>query len=158
MRKRAKNWTFGSGYVSDEEKSWYVSHEPAVDRWLTELEAAGDEWWVSAEHAARCLVSHRIYETLFVGQPLDWQQFDVASFLFEDLWNGGTVGIFGSVPIFFDHLVEAFRRFILAGLVNEVDGARWLLELVDARDDFLRCFDEATGEPEALLIARRRCA
>jgi len=152
MHTRRDHWTLGPRHLfSETQKEWYARHQPTVDRWLTELEDAGDPWWVSAEHAARCLVSNR---EMNVAEPT-WDGFDLGEFLFSDLWEGGTVGYYGSVPIFFDHLVEAMRRFVADGLVEAEAGRTWVAQMLDARDDFIRCYDDATPSAESNAIARR---
>lgn len=152
MQTRSDGWTFGpANPFSEDQRQWYARHLPTVDRWLTELEDAGDPWWVSAEHAASCLVSNR---EMNVAEPT-WDGFDVGEFLFLDLWEGGTVGSFGSVPIFFDHLVEALRRFTADGIVEAEAGRAWIAQMLDAREDFIRCYDEATPSAESRAIARR---
>ena len=152
MHLRPETWTFGPiHHFSDEHQEWWARHAPTVDRWLTELEGADDPWWPSAAHAAHCLVSNR---EMNVAEPT-WDGFDVGEFLFDDLWNGGTHGMFGSSPIFFDHCVEALRRFAADGLIERDAAETWLAQLTDARPDFVRCFDEKTDELESLAIAAK---
>ena len=155
MHVREKDWSFGSRSASAAVRAWWASHEPAVDEWLSEMEQAGDEWWQSAEHAAHCLVSYREHVAELRGGEPSWEDLDVGDFLFHDLWEGGTVGMFGSAPIFFDHLVEAMRRFGRAGVVEKERADRWVAEMEAARDDFVRCYDEETPEEESIAIAGR---
>jgi len=121
-----------------------------VDRWLTELEGAGDPWAQSAEHAAACLVARSEFD-----DDYGWDGFSVSTFLFRDLWEGGTSGAFGSRARFFDQLLEALQRFASDGLVDPAMAAAWVAEMREARADFLRCFDEATPERESMAIAGR---
>ena len=154
MYTRKDDWRFGcSGSSMAWAAEWYGRHEPVVDRWLHELEAAQDPSWPAAEHAAFCLVHHRASET--DGRP-DWEAFDVTGFLFQDLPEGGTVGLQGPVEEFFDHLVEIFRRFVEADLVDAERGEEWLAELTEAREDFLVLFDEERPWEEREAIWLRR--
>lgn len=147
---RKDGWSLGPpNFFSEKDAAWWKRHEPTVDRWLTEMEAASDPWCQAAEHAAYCLVASREFD-------LTWDGFSVSSFLFGDLSEGGTVGFFGSAEKFFDHLVETLRRFAFDGLVEAAEAERWLSEMADARRDFLRYYDAATPESEAMAIARRR--
>src|SRR5690606_3173957 len=151
MPRRRADWSFGPRRpFSEESAAQWKRYEPTVDKWLTEMEAAGDPRWQSAEHAAQCLVA----DVVDFGKS--WGERSVAEFLFSDLWEGGTVGFFGSHEILFDQLVEAMRRFVSDGLVDARAGKRWLRELADMRGDFLRCYDPETSEEAALAIARRR--
>lgn len=125
--------------VSDEENAFWDLHEPAVRAWVEEMRAAGNDWWQSAEHAAYCLASNRQF-AWYGGAKLDWSAFDVEEFLFHDLHEGGTVGFYGSVPIFFDQLVEAFERFIAAGIIDSDNGAKWLAQLRGSRSRFLKYY------------------
>ncbi len=132
VRRRPQGWNFGSGLMdSDEEKQWWKRHEPTVDKWLTELEEAGDPWNQSAEHAAYCLVSSRWMEWT-------WEGFSVQSFLYQDLLEGGTVGFFGSSEKFYDQTVEALQRFVNDGIIEKPVGEKWIAELVASREGFLR--------------------
>lgn len=140
MDTRSEGWTFGSS-CAETQGEWWARHTPTVDRWLTELEDAGDPWWRSAEHAAFCLVSYPEYES----HPPRWDCFDVGRFLFRDLSEGGTVGFFGSVAIFFDQLVEALRRFEADGLLGAAAPGAWVAQMLAARDDFLAYYDEHTS-------------
>lgn len=150
--RRKAGWRFGPPKpFSEQDAAWWKRHEPTVDRWLTAMEESGDPWWQAAEHAADCLVASRDFDRT-------WDGFSVSSFFFGYLWEGGTVGLFGSVEKFFDHLVEALERFVTDGVVAATVGERWLAEMRAARTDFLRCFDEATSESEATAIARRHHA
>ncbi|RLB53365.1 MAG: hypothetical protein DRJ42_12145 [Deltaproteobacteria bacterium] len=150
---RPKDWSFGPlHFYNPKERDWYARHTPTVERWLTEFEEAGDPWWQSAEHAASCLVSSTVFVTQ--GRP-SWDAFNVPDFLFSELWEGGTVGFFGSVPIFFDQLMEALRRFAADGLVDAAVAADWLTEMKSAREDFIRCYDDETSELAATEISRR---
>ncbi|MBW2462481.1 MAG: hypothetical protein JRH11_12605 [Deltaproteobacteria bacterium] len=88
------------------------------------------------------------------GRPT-WEAFDVPDFLFSELWEGGTVGFFGSVPIFFDQMMEALRRFAADGLVDATAAEGWLAVMSDARKDFIECYDEETSERSAAKISRR---
>jgi hypothetical protein len=149
MVRRTDEWCFGPpNHFSEKVAAWFKRHEPTVDRWLKEMEKAGDPWWQSAEHAAYCLVASREWD-------LTWDGFSVPIFLFRDQWEGGTVAIFGSVEKFFGQTVEALQRFVADGLVEASVGERWLAEMRDAREDFLRCYDPATPESESMAIARR---
>jgi len=151
VQKRSEDWCLGPrNPYTPEEAEWWARHTPTVDRWLTEMEEAGDEWWPSAAHAAFCLLSCRTDDDL--GES--WDYFDVDRFLFQELWSGGTVGIHGSVPIFFEHLVEALRRFIADGLVDAERGEPWLARMQAAGDDFMRCYSEETSERDAMEIAK----
>jgi len=126
-------------YESVEQKLFWEMHEPVVRAWITEMRARGDPWWQSAQHAADCLVSHREFEGEQTGE-LHWREFDVDNFLFHDLHEGGTVGFFGSVPIFFDQLVEAFERFLAAGIIDKELGTPWLGQLRASRARFLNYY------------------
>ena len=107
-----------------------------------------------AEHAAHCLLASR--DEMSCGKnAYRWEGFCVGTFLFRELSEGGTVGIFGSVEKFLDQLVETLERFAAAGLISEGDGCRWVAEMRAARCDFLRYYDAATSEDEAIAIARR---
>ncbi len=153
MDRRPSDWVFGPiHHHSETTARWYTRHTSTVDRWLSELEAADDPWLQSAEHAAFCLVSCSEFETQ--GRPT-WDVFDVGDFLFSDLWEGGTVGMVGPVDVFFDHLVEGLRRFVVDGLIEEERGAAWLAQMRARRDDFLRCYSEETSGEESRAIARR---
>ena len=147
--QRRESWCFGPpNPFSEEEAAWWRRHQPTIDRWLSSMEEADDPWWQAAEHAAFCLVSSR--EGVYT-----WDGFSVSRFLFEDLWEGGTVGFFGSTEKFFDHLVEALQRFVSDAVVEASAGERWIAQMQEAREDFLRCFDEATPGNEAAAIAAR---
>lgn len=150
---RPEDWSFGPFHCfNPKERDWYARHAPTVERWLTEFEEARDPWWQSAEHAASCLVMATVTET--TDEP-SWDVFDVRDFLFSDLWEGGTVGFFGSVPIFFDQLMEALRRFAADGLVDAALAEGWLAVMSDAREDFIHCYDEETSERSSIEISRR---
>lgn len=143
MHVRTSDWTFGPLHpYSEEQAAWWRMHEPIVDEWLREMEAAGDPWWQSAQHAAYCLVSYHEFRAEMEGGAPSWDRFDVADFLFHDLAEGGTVAMFGSVAIFFDQLVEAFRRFAEAGLIDADKARTWLAELEPAREEFIRHYDD----------------
>lgn len=147
---RGANWTFGPpNPFSDEEAAWWKRHEPTIDRWLTSMEEADDPWSRAAEHAASCLVANR-------EDTYSWDGFSVSSFLFEDLWEGGTVGFFGSADRFFDDLVEALRHFVADAVIDASLGERWIEEMLAAREDFVHCYDEATPQAEAIAIVQRR--
>ncbi|MFW6052146.1 MAG: hypothetical protein ACODAU_13290 [Myxococcota bacterium] len=145
MHTRTPHWTFGPcECFSEELATWWRLHAPVVDEWLSEMEAAGDPWWPSAEHAAFCLVSYQESQAQMEGRSPSWDRFDVADFLFHDLHEGGTVAFFGSVRIFFDHLVEALRRFAGAGLLDADQARAWLAKLESAREDFIRYYEHPT--------------
>ncbi len=147
---RGEGWRFGPpNPFGQREAAWWKRHEATVDRWLAEMEAAEDPWWQSAEHAAHCLVARDFEWT--------WDNFSVANFLFCELCEGGTVGIFGSTEKFFEQLVEALERFVADALIPASKGERWLDEMRGARADFLRCYAATTSETEAMAIVRQRC-
>lgn len=148
MPLRREDWCFGGRRAaSGREAAWWERHEPTVDRWLREMEARRDPWWQSAEHAAFCLAAR--------DETWSWEGFSVQELLFRELWEGGTMGVFGSIEKFFEHVVEALERFVADGLVSQSQGERWLEEMREARADFMRCY--VTGsEEEAIAIARRR--
>ncbi len=148
---RSDTWVFGGpNHLCEQDAQWWKRHEPIVDRWLSEMELAKDPWSQSAEHAAFCLVSSRELDG-------SWDGFAVCPFLFRDLMEGGSVGVYGSTEVFFDQLLEALQRFVKDGLIDGERGEQWLAEMQDARGDFLRCYDQATTEREALAIVKRRC-
>lgn len=122
-------------YTKAREDFWNL-HDPPVRAWLSEMHAAGDPWWHSAKHAAYCLVSFRESAAEHTGAP-HWREFDVESFLFHDLHEGGTVAFFGSVEMFFEHIVAAFVRFLAAGIIEREPGKEWLAQLHAARPRFL---------------------
>ncbi len=156
MHVRSSDWKFGPLRPSSEsEAAWWAMHEPVVDEWLREMEATRDPWWQSAQHAAYCLVSHQEYRAEEKRAERSWDELSVPDFLFHDLHEGGTVGLFGSVEIFFDQLVEALRRFGAAGIVDPDKAGVWLDELAAARDDFIRYYAEDTSDEEADAIRSR---
>ena len=149
MPRRQPGWCFGPPHpYSREEAAWWKRHEPTVDRWIGKMEARNDPWWQSAEHAAFCLAGR--------NGAWRWDRFCVHELLFRELWEGGTVGLFGSTQKFFEHLLEALERFVADGLVPASSGARWLGEMREAREDFLRCYASTTATKDAIAIAQRR--
>jgi hypothetical protein len=138
---------------SPEAQAFYERHLPAAEAWIAELEASHDPFVASAAHAVFCLLS----SFAFADDPtFDWLAFDPHDFLFRDLAEGGTVGMDGPVPVFFDHLVEAIRRFTSAGVIDRPLGAQLVAEMTDAREDFERFYDPSTDDDELLAIERRR--
>lgn len=133
------------GSVCEEERAFWNLHEPVMQEWMAQMREAGDEWWQSAEHAAHCLASYRVFEW-HSGAELNWSEFDVDDFLFHDLSEGGTVGLFGSVPIFYDHIVEAFERFLAAGIIDAAQGKVWLVQIREAKDRFLERYRDCEME------------
>lgn len=128
--------------------SFWRQHYPAMNRWLRELQRAGDLWWRSAQHAASCLVSYRESESEMNGESPHWKEFDIDDFLFHVLHEGGTVTFFGSVPIFFDQLVEGLRRFVDAGIVDRENGTAWIEQMCARRARFLQYYSDDDEQPE----------
>jgi hypothetical protein len=145
---------FFTEQFSDEPHPFLERHRAPVDAWLDELDAKDDPGFESAEHAVYCLLSS--FHFADHGE-YDWAAFEVPSFLFGDLHESGTVAMFGSVALFFDHLVEALRRFAAAELMAPTTAARILTAMEDCRAAFVRYYDEATSNDEAMAIADR-CA
>lgn len=157
MQSRSENWKFGGNSSYCEiRREWYERHEPVVERWLAEMETAQDPWWRSAEHAAFCLVSCLEFKMGDRPGPPSWDDFEVEDFLFTDLSEGGTVGFFGSVEIFFHQLIESLRRFCVAEIIDPEVCRKWTDEMLDAQADFLRYYDEDTDELESAQIRCRR--
>lgn len=149
MPKRPTDWSFGPyKYYCAADQQWYERAEPTVDRWLLELEEARDPWWQSAEHAASCLVSSMDFER-------SWEGFSVATFLFRYMCEGGTAGTYGSVEVFFDHLVEAMRRFGTERVVPPSRAVVWCAQMTAARRDFIRIYDSDCTEKEQRAIMRK---
>lgn len=146
---RVEEFQFGPrrSACSAERCAFWDLHTPVVRAWIEEMQRAGDEWWQSAEHAAFCLVSAREH-ALNGEELLHWDDFDVEEFLFLDLSMGGTVGIYGSVSIFFDHVVQAFERFIAAGIITADKGATWLAQMRASRARFLEKYRDCEMEIE----------
>lgn len=145
--ERFDGWRFGGAPLTWAPDGWFERHEPAVDTWLKELEAKGEPWR-SAEHAAFCLVSFKEERE---RQP-SWETFDVETFLFDEVFAGGTAGAFGPPERFFANLVEAMRRFGEAGLVEAANCRLWIGEMIAQRDRFLRDV-EASGVHTSLRRA-----
>lgn len=138
---------------SPEAHDFFERHLPAAEMWIAELEAAQDPFVASAAHAVFCLLS----SFAFAEDPtFDWLAFDPHDFLFRDLAEGGTVGMDGPVPVFFEQLVEALRRFTDTGAIDRPLGTQLVAEMTDARDDFERFYDPCTHDEELLAIERRR--
>lgn len=153
MRRRPQDWQFGPlRHFCEETREWYARHEPTVDRWLSEMEAQDDPWWPSAAHAAFCLVSS--VENL--GDRPDWALFDPADFLFTDLSEGGTVSFFGSVPMFFEHLVAALERFAADGLIEADHFEHVCEQVLAARSDFIEYYELADADRCREIRARYR--
>jgi hypothetical protein len=57
----------------------------------------------------------------------------VQELVFFDLVQGGTAAQFGSVPIFYEHVLEAFERFMRAGIIDATKGAQWIEQLRAAK-------------------------
>lgn len=151
----SEGWYCGSLQSSSGESDWYARHEPTAKRWIEELVQAGDPYWSSAKHAAWCLVTNRIFEAESSGDEPRWHGFDVGQFLFDDLSEGGTVGLESPPVVFFDQLVEALRRFVADGLVEREPGEAWIARMLAARVDFVRCYDPETSSEEAMAISDR---
>ena len=152
MHRRGEGWRFGDSC----DDPFFERHEEVVDGWLSELEAAGDTRWQSAEHAAYCWVSYR---TMLAGshqEEPNWDDLMVGDFLFGDLSEGGTVLDFGPAEQFFDHVCESFRRFVDAGIIDVHKGRGWLADVLAAKEDFVRFYDGDTSDADASAIRRRR--
>lgn len=137
-----ERFCFGApSYRCKATEAFYKRHEPIVRTWCAEMAAAGNPWWQSAKHAAYCLVSHREYEAMESDGGPDWSAFDVENFLFYDLAEGGTVGHFGSIAIFFEQLVEAVSRFVDAGLIGAELGEASLAAMRASEGRFLQRYE-----------------
>jgi len=142
------DWCFGprSSYHPGE-KAFYARHEPIVRAWIEEGVASGTIPFVDeAEHAAFCLVSSREMDWRDGPEPR-WEGFDLDDFLWSDLCEGGTVGLY-EPRRFFHRMVEIVERFGQAGLIDDPSWPGWLARMRTLEEDFVRFYGETPAEEE----------
>ncbi|MGE0790844.1 MAG: hypothetical protein AB7S26_34535 [Sandaracinaceae bacterium] len=128
---------------------------PTVKRWMAELEAAGAPHRSCAELLAWTLAVEGDAD----GDDPTWDRLDLRYFLFYALGAHVIVGVLEvPVPVLFDQLAEAMRRFIDDGVIERTRGEARLAQMGELRDPFIACYDEARPEWDAGRTQRRELA